>query len=62
MKHCGTIVIPKTTTPKRIVENFTVLDFALTDEEYKQIDGIDRNIRYFEPTNFGLDFDMPYFS
>jgi diketogulonate reductase-like aldo/keto reductase len=34
----GLIVIPKTVTPERLVENSQVYDFALSDNEMRQID------------------------
>lgn len=41
----GLIVIPKSVTKTRIVSNFDLFDFALTDDEVKAIDGLDRNGR-----------------
>ena len=41
----GNVVIPKSVTPERIVENFEVLDFSLTAEEMDAIDGLDRGER-----------------
>ncbi len=34
----GLVVIPKTVTPERLVENSQVFDFALSDNEMRQID------------------------
>lgn len=42
----GIIVIPKSVHQDRIVSNADVFDFALTDEEMAQIDGLDENHRY----------------
>lgn len=38
----GNIVIPKTATLKRLVENFTIFDFALGDQEMAALTALDR--------------------
>ncbi|WP_416149265.1 aldo/keto reductase [Salipaludibacillus sp. HK11] len=40
-----TIVIPKSVTPSRIEENFSVFDFELTDDEMEIINNLDRGTR-----------------
>merc|ERR1712002_734619 len=42
----GAIVIPKSVTPSRITENFSVFDFVLTDEQMCYIDSFDCNGRF----------------
>lgn len=39
------IVIPKSVTPSRIEENFDVFDFALSDDDMKEMAELDRNQR-----------------
>ena len=57
----GRSVIPKSTKPHRIAENFDVFDFDLTDDELAAIDALDTDQRGGpEPTditleNFGRD-------
>lgn len=39
----GVAVIPKSVTPKRIVQNFEIFDFELTEEEMTMIEGLNQN-------------------
>lgn len=41
----GVVVIPKSVTKSRIISNFDVFNFELTDEDVKAIDSIDCNGR-----------------
>ncbi|XP_052028430.1 aldo-keto reductase family 1 member D1 isoform X2 [Apodemus sylvaticus] len=42
------VVIPKSFTPERIKENFQIFDFSLTEEEMKDIEALNKNIRFVE--------------
>ncbi|MBT2601695.1 aldo/keto reductase [Bacillus sp. ISL-53] len=49
----GIVTIPKSTKEHRIVENSTVFDFELTEEEMNLIDGLNQNHRVGpDPDNF----------
>jgi len=41
----GNVVIPKSVTPERILQNFEVLDFELSDAEMRRIEDLDRGQR-----------------
>lgn len=41
----GHVVIPKSVTKSRIISNFNVFDFRLSEEDVKAIDGFERNGR-----------------
>ncbi|KAG5201548.1 hypothetical protein JEQ12_004311 [Ovis aries] len=44
----GVVVLAKSYNRKRIKENMQVLDFELTPEDMKAIDGLNSNIRYYD--------------
>lgn len=46
----GVICIPKSITPSRIQQNIQVFDFRLSDEDMKQIESLNRNVRLIIPT------------
>ncbi|WP_437231199.1 aldo/keto reductase [Planctomicrobium sp. SH661] len=48
----GTAVIPKTTKPERLTENFGIFDFELTTEEMSAISSLNRNRRFNDPGDF----------
>jgi methylglyoxal/glyoxal reductase len=49
----GVVTIPKTTKEHRIIENASVFDFELTEEDMKRIDGLNQNHRVGpDPDNF----------
>lgn len=41
----GSIVIPKSVTPKRITENFDIFDFQLSDDDMEMISSLDQHKR-----------------
>ncbi|MFM8271051.1 MAG: aldo/keto reductase [Gemmata sp.] len=48
----GTAVVPKTARPDRLAENLALFDFALTDDEMRALDALDRGRRYNDPGAF----------
>ncbi|XP_057630523.1 aldo-keto reductase family 1 member D1 isoform X3 [Chionomys nivalis] len=44
----GVVVIPKSFNLKRIKENFQIFDFSLTEEEMKDIETLNKNVRFVE--------------
>jgi D-xylose reductase len=48
----GTAVIPKTSQLKRLSENLSLSEFALTDEEMDAISGLNQNRRFNDPGVF----------
>lgn len=51
----GVVTIPKSTKEQRIIENASVFDFELTDEEMTRIDALNRNHRVGpDPDNFNF--------
>jgi diketogulonate reductase-like aldo/keto reductase len=48
----GFVVIPKSSNPRRIVENARVFDFELSDADMRALDAFDENLRTcWDPTN-----------
>jgi diketogulonate reductase-like aldo/keto reductase len=50
----GFVVIPKSTNPARIDENFKVWDFELTNEDMKALDDLNTDFRFFEQDWHGV--------
>ncbi|KAK1261863.1 NADP-dependent D-sorbitol-6-phosphate dehydrogenase [Acorus gramineus] len=52
----NTVIIPKTSKPERLLENFQVFEFELSQEDMDLIKGIDRKHRTNQPAKFwGID-------
>ena len=45
----GIPVIPKASSREHLLENFSIFDFFLSDEEMEAIDSLNRNFRYCDP-------------
>jgi len=54
----GTIVIPKSVTSDRILENTKIFDFELTNEEMEEIATLNKNYRFVNPSDW---WKIPYF-
>jgi len=54
----NTVVIPKSTSHDHIKENMDVFNFALNEEDMRQIASLDRRLRYVDPWEW---WRMPYF-
>ena len=48
--QAGNIVIPGSKNPAHIKDNYNLFDFALTDEEMKQVTALDQQKRYYHIT------------
>lgn len=48
--HHGVVVIPKSCTPSRIVENFGALKVELSSEDVAAIDAMDKGLRFCDPS------------
>lgn len=44
----GRVTIPKSVHRERIKENFDILDFKFSDADLKELDALDKNLRYFQ--------------
>lgn len=56
----GLAVIPKSSSQARLESNLDVTSFDLTQEEIDSISGLDRNLRFNAPLNWGIP--IPLFS
>ncbi|ORY15119.1 NADP-dependent oxidoreductase domain-containing protein [Clohesyomyces aquaticus] len=50
----GISVIPKSNTQDRLLENLDVTSFDLTEDEIKEISGLDKGLRFNSPLNYGI--------
>ena len=50
--HLGLIVIPKSVSESRILENLKATEITLTQEEIDRLKAIDKNLRYFSMKRF----------
>lgn len=59
----GTAVIPKTERKERLMENFDIFDFELSNEEMDAIQALDRGTRYNDPAEFciGMGKSVPIY-
>lgn len=48
----GTSIIPKSSNPAHLAENFAILDFTLSEEEMQQLSALNRNLRFNDPGVF----------
>ncbi|XP_006887215.1 PREDICTED: 3-oxo-5-beta-steroid 4-dehydrogenase isoform X2 [Elephantulus edwardii] len=57
----GVVVIPKSFSPERIKENFQIFDFSLTEEEMKNVEGLNKNVRFVELHMWRDHPEYPFF-
>jgi len=50
----GLAVIPKSNSQNRLQQNLDVTSFDLTEKEIEEISGLDKNLRFNAPTNYGI--------
>uniref|UniRef100_G3QKE2 Aldo-keto reductase family 1 member C3 n=1 Tax=Gorilla gorilla gorilla TaxID=9595 RepID=G3QKE2_GORGO len=56
----GVVVLAKSYNEQRIRENVQVFEFQLTAEDMKAIDGLDRNLHYFNSDSLASHPNYPY--
>lgn len=54
-----TVVIPKSVTPTRILENSLIFDFELRDDQMSRLSNLNKNRRLVEPS---ANWGVPYFA
>lgn len=51
----GVVTIPKSITPVRIKENYSIFDFEISEEDIQKISSLDKNFRFgADPDNFNF--------
>ena len=48
----GTSIVPKTTSRERLIENLSIFDFELAQEQMDQISALNRHRRFNDPGDF----------
>ncbi|XP_028931970.1 aldo-keto reductase family 1 member D1 isoform X2 [Ornithorhynchus anatinus] len=56
----GVVVIPKSSNEARIKENFQIFDFSLTDKEMKDIEALNKGVRYVEVLMWSKHPEYPF--
>ncbi|XP_072256253.1 aldo-keto reductase family 1 member C1-like [Pyxicephalus adspersus] len=56
----GIVVLAKSFTAERIKQNFQVFDFELSAEDMKQLDGVNKNLRYLSLDSWKESPKYPY--
>lgn len=51
----GVLIIPKSNRKERLLENFSVNDFQLDEEDMNKITGLDMNLRFNDPWTWGAE-------
>lgn len=54
----GILIIPKSNKKERLLENFNVNDFDLSNEELEQISSLDINLRFNDPWTWGPEIPI----
>ena len=57
----GTAIIPKSTNEERIIQNISLFDFELTEEQMIQINGMNKNIRFCDTTHEPFEAHYKHF-
>jgi len=59
LNHLGISVIPKTEKKARLAENFDWYNFKLTDDEYKKMNELNKNARFYDYLGFADSKEFP---